>query len=584
MSDIPKGGSFLIAATEPHALFTPEDFSMEHELIAETACGFIDKQVMPRMDDLEAKKPGLLPGLVREFGELGLLSADIPEEYGGIETDKITSVIIAEEVGRTGSFCIGHTGQVGIGSLPIVFFGNDAQKKKYLPDVATGEKIAAYALTEPGAGSDAMGLKTRASLSPDGKFYVLNGAKQFISNAAFAEIFIVFAKIDGDKISAFIVDGGTEGLSSGEEEKKMGLKGSSTRTIFLDDAKVPVENLLFEIGRGHIVAFNILNIGRVKTAANSLGSAKFALELSASYANERRQFNVPIAEFGLIKEKLARMAFGIYAAESVIYRTAGLINDMLESLDTSGPDGGQVVAKGIEEYAVECSLIKVFASEVQAYVVDDGVQIHGGYGFMSEYPIERLYRDARIYPIFEGTNEINRNLIPTMLMRRAAKGRFPLQDAIESVKAQRASGIPERVDAGDLVQAAKDIFLFALGVGLEKCGDQLMKEQEILGRLADLAIWSYAMESAWLRAKKAVEKDGERTDNLKAMMADAFVYSTMEKLGPSAVQIFSAVAAGDELIRLREDLAKLMQYAPIDGIGLNRNIAAKISEAGKYVV
>jgi alkylation response protein AidB-like acyl-CoA dehydrogenase len=584
MSKLPKGGGFLLEATDPQDIFTNEDFSTEHELIAETAYGFIEKNVMPQMDDLEAKKPGLLPGLVREFGDLGLLAADIPEEYGGIETDKITAVIIAEAVGRTGSFCIGHTGQVGIGSLPIVFFGNDAQKKKYLPYVATGEKIAAYALTEPGAGSDAMGLKTKAVLSPDGKHYILNGAKQFISNVEFGEIFIVFAKIDGEKITAFIVDGGTEGFSTGEEEKKMGLKGSSTRTLYFDDMKVPVENLLFEPGRGHIVAFNILNIGRVKTAANSLGSAKYALELSAAYANERRQFNVPIADFGMIKEKLARMAYGIYATESAIYRTSGLINDKLKSLDTSGPDGGQVVAKGIEEYAIECSLIKVFASEVQAYVVDDGVQIHGGYGFMSEYPIERLYRDARIYPIFEGTNEINRNLIPTMLMRRATQGRLPLLEAVENMKKQISTGIPERIDAAGLVQAAKDIFLFTLGVGSEKCGEKLLKEQEVLGRLADLAIWTYTMESALLRAQKAVQKGGERAGAFKTKLATAFVYSTMEKLGPAATQILAAVTAGEELTQLRGDLAKLMQYTPIDGIALNRDIAAKISETGKYVV
>ena len=584
MSELPKGGGFLLGATDPQSIFTNEDFSTEHELIAETANGFIEKNVMPQMDDLEEKKPGLLPGLVRKFGELGLLAADIPEEYGGIESDKISAVIIAEAVGRTGSFCIGHTGQVGIGSLPIVFFGNDQQKKKYLPDVATGAKIAAYALTEPGAGSDAMGLKTKAVLSPDGKHYIINGAKQFISNVSFGEIFIVFAKIDGEKLTAFIVDGGTEGFSTGEEEKKMGLKGSSTRTLYFDDMKVPVENLLFEPGRGHIVAFNILNIGRLKTAANSLGSAKWALELSATYANERRQFNVPIATFGMIQEKLARMAYGIYATESAIYRTSGLINDKLESLDTSGPDGGQVVAKGIEEYAIECSLVKVFASEVQAYVVNDGVQIHGGYGFMSEYPIERLYRDARIYPIFEGTNEINRNLIPTMLMRRASQGRLSLPAAVDAMKQQVGAGIPPRAGVADLVQASKDVFLFTMGVCLDKCGDQLLKEQEMLGRLADLVILSYAMESALLRAQKATEKRGERAGAFKMKLATAFIYNTMEKLGPTAEQILAAVSTGDELIKLRAHLAGLMQYIPINTIALNRKIASKISETGKYRV
>lgn len=584
MSNLPKGGSFLVEKSDSMEIFTNEDFTTEHELIAETASGFIDKRVMPQMDDLEAKKEGLLPSLIREIGELGLLAADIPEQYGGIESDKIASIIIAEEVGRTGSFCIGHTGQVGIGSLPIVFFGNEAQKAKYLPDVATGKKIASYALTEPGAGTDAMGMKTKAVLSPDGKFYILNGTKQFISNASFGDIFIVFAKIDGEKVSAFIVDRDTEGLSFGEEEKKMGLKGSSTRCLFFDDAKVSVENLLFEAGRGHIVAFNILNIGRVKTAANSLGSAKYALNLSAAYANERHQFNMPIAQFGMIKEKLARMAYGIYAVESMLYRTGGLINNMLESLDTSGPDGGQVIAKGIEEYASECSMLKVFASEVQAYVVNDGVQIHGGYGFMSEYPIERIYRDARIYPIFEGTNEINRVLIPRTLLRRSGEGRLSLTEALDAIKEKIKFDIQERNEISDLVQAAKDVFLFTLGVGMDKCGEALMKEQELAGRIADLAIWAYAMESALLRAQKAQQKSATGNGGFKMKLATAFIYSTVENLLPTATTVLAYLTAGDELTKLRADLVKLMQYTPIDRVALNRDIAVKISEAGKYVV
>ena len=559
MSMISKGGGFFLKPTDFKDIFTPEDFTTEHELIAETTCGFVERSIIPQMDQLEAKKEGLTPEMLREMGELGLLAADIPEEYGGIEVDKIASVIIAEEMGRTGSFSIAQGGQVGIGSLPIVFFGNDEQKKKYLPDIATAEKIAAYALTEPEAGSDAMALRTRATLSSDGNAYILNGTKQFISNAGFADIFIVFAKINGEKLSVFIVENGTEGLSTGEEEKKMGLKGSSTRAIFLDDAIVSAENLLFEIGRGHVVAFNILNLGRLKVAANALGAAKYALELSATYANERRQFKSPIAEFGLIKEKLAEMAVRIYAAESMIYRTAGLINEMMHSLDTSGPDGGQVSAKGIEEYAIECSLNKVFASEALAYVVDEGVQIHGGYGYIAEYPIERLYRDARILRIFEGTNEINRTLIPTMLLRRATKGGVPLDEAVVGVKERIDKGVPSRLDAGDLVQAAKDIFLFSLGAALEKCGDHLTKEQELLGRLADIAIGVFAMESAWLRAQKAVQNNGNSSAGRKMKLAKAFVYGTIEKLGLMALQVLATVVAGEELVQLREDLGKLMK-------------------------
>jgi alkylation response protein AidB-like acyl-CoA dehydrogenase len=584
MTNIPKGGSFLLEETDPQAVFTTEDFTLEHKMIADTASGFVTRRVTPRMDELESKKEGFTSELLRELGELGLLAADIPEEYGGIDVDKITSIIIAEEMGRAGSLVIAHAGQVGIGSLPIVFFGNDEQKKKYLPGIAAGEHVSSYALTEPGAGSDAMALTTKAKLSPDGKFYILNGVKQFISNAGFCDTFIVFAKIDGTKLSVFIVDGKTEGFTSGAEEKKMGLKGSSTRTLFLDDAKVPVENLLFEIGRGHIVAFNILNMGRMKCAANSVGMAKYALDLSATYANERRQFNVPIAQFGMIKEKLAQMATRIFVAESMLYRTGGLINNMMESLDASGPDGGRVLAKGIEEYALECSLIKVFATEVLAYAVDEGVQIHGGYGYIAEYPIERLYRDARIFRIFEGTNEINRNLIPTLLIRRGTKGDLPLLAAISNVKTKIGSGVPDRVDAGALSQAAKDVFLFTLGAALEKWGDNLMKEQEILERLADLAIGAFAMESAWLRSQKAVQQAGEKGARLKVKMATAFIYSTIEKLGMASAEVLAAVAVGNELKQLRSDLATLMQYAPIDGIALNREIASEISAVGKYIV
>ncbi|MFH0729577.1 MAG: acyl-CoA dehydrogenase family protein [Pseudomonadota bacterium] len=584
MTNIPKGGSFLLEETNPQEVFTTEDFTLEHKMIADTASGFVTRRVTPRMDELESKKEGFTSELLRELGDLGLLAADIPEEYGGIDVDKITSIIIAEEMGRAGSLVIAHAGQVGIGSLPIVFFGNDEQKKKYLPGIAAGEHVSSYALTEPGAGSDAMALTTKATLSPDGKFYILNGVKQFISNAGFGDTFIVFAKIDGTKLSVFIVDGKTEGFTSGVEEKKMGIKGASTRTLFLDDVKVPVENLLFEIGRGHIVAFNILNMGRMKCAANSVGMAKYALELSATYANERRQFNAPIARFGMIKEKLAKMATRIYVAESMLYRTGGLINNIMESLDASGPDGGRVLAKGIEEYALECSLIKVFATEVLAYAVDEGVQIHGGYGYIAEYPIERLYRDARIFRIFEGTNEINRNLIPTLLIRRGTKGDLPLIEAISNVKEKIGSGVPDRVDAGTLAQAAKDIFLFTLGAALEKWGDNLMKEQEILERLADLSIGAFAMESSWLRSQKAVQQAGEKGARLKTKMATAFIYSTIEKLGIAAAEVLAAVAAGNELKQLRTDLAKLMRYAPVDVIAINREIAAEISAAGKYIV
>ncbi len=581
MSDLPKGGSFLLQSSSPQSVFTPEDFVEEHRMIARTVSQFVTDRILARIDDLESQKEGMIEELLLEAGELGLLGAEIPEAYGGMELDKISSTIIAEGFGRSGSFAMTQGGQTGIGSQPIAFFGNEEQKQKYLPGIVTGEKIGAYALTEPGSGSDALSAKTKAVLSPDGKYYILNGTKQFITNAGMADVFIVYAKIDGDKFSAFIVDGDSEGLSTGLEEKKMGIKGSSTRMLFLEDLKVPVENLLFEIGRGHVVAFNILNMGRQKLAANSIGHAKFALELSAGYANERRQFNVPIAEFGLIKEKLAEMAIRIYAAESMVYRTGGLIDNIMHTLDTSGPDGGRVVAKGIEEYAMECSINKVFATEVVAYVVDEGVQVHGGYGVISEYPIERLYRDARVYRIFEGTNEINRALIPTMLMRRKAD--LPLAELSESLKAKIAAGMPVRENAEGVVQAAKDVFLYTFGAALRKYGDGLLKQQEILGRLADLAIGVFGMESSWLRAQKAAEAEDEKGARRKLNLAKAFIYSTMPKLGVIAREALAALASDGDAESLQTDLTKLMQYVPINVIALRQEIASEVSSAGKYI-
>lgn len=582
MSQLPKGGSFLLGTTSAQEMFTPEDFEDEHRMIAETMSRFIEEEIFPNMEAMDNKQEGLMRALLVKAGELGLLGADIPEDLGGTEVDEICSTIIAEKVGAAGSFAIAHGGHCGIGNLPIVYFGNQQQKEAYLPAIATAEKISAYALTEPGSGSDALSAKTKAVLGEDGKHYVLNGSKTFISNAGMADIFIVYAKIDGDKFSAFIVDGHTEGLTTGAEEHKMGLKGSSTRSVFFDNVKVPVENLLFEVGKGHVVAFNILNIGRHKVAANAVGAAKYALDQSANYANERKQFKVSIAQFGLIKEKLAEMAIRIYAAESAVYRTGGMLMDMMHSLDRSGPDGGQVAAKGIEEYAIECSLEKVFASEVEAFVVDEGVQIHGGYGFIAEYPIERLYRDARIRRIFEGTNEINRTIIPTTLLKKAAKGGFPLLSATKELKIQLAGGVGVRENPGDLVQAAKDVFLYAFGSAYERYGDELLSQQEILGRLADLAIYSYASESAWLRAQKITAANGMNAKH-KTSMATAFVYSTIEKVALSAREIIAALATGSELMKMQADLARLVHYIPVDIISLRRKIAGAISAAGKYV-
>jgi len=582
--NLPKGGSFLLSPTDPQSIFTPEDFTEEHRMITKMVNDFVADKVLANMEDLEAKKEGMIRELLEAAGELGLLGADIPEEYDGMDLDKISSTLIAEGFGRSGSFAMTQGGQTGIGSLPIVLFGNAEQKKKYLPGIVSAEKIGAYALTEPGAGSDALAAKTKAVLSADGQFYILNGSKQFITTAGMADVFIVYAKIDGEKFSAFIVDGNSEGLSTGAEEKKMGIKGSSTRTVVFEDVKVPVENLLYEIGKGHVVAFNVLNMGRQKLAANSVGNAKLALELSATYANERQQFKTPIANFGMIKEKLAEMAIRIYTIESMVYRTGGLLDNILHSMDISGPDGGQLAAKGIEEYALECSINKVFATEALGYIVDEGVQIHGGYGFISEYPIERLYRDARIYRIFEGTNEINRVLIPTTISRRVAKGDLDLKQALEKLKEQLNTGEITRQGAGDLVQAAKDIFIYIFGAGLDKYGDKLLKQQEILGRLADLAMGAYAMESVWLRAQKAMAKYGETGVKLKNSMTEAFIYSHIGKLELIAKDTISALADGETLRALDLDLKKLVVYTPRNVIALRQEIAAAVSEASSYVV
>jgi len=575
VKDLPEGGAFLIEPTSAQSVFTPEDFNEEHRMIVRTASRFVDEKVLPVMDDLESQKEGLIARLLKDAGELGLLGTEIPSEYDGTEMDKISATIITEEFGKAGSFSQAHGAQTGIGSLPIVFFGTDEQKSKYLPGIVSGERIAAYALTEPGAGSDAMALKTRASLSADGRFYILNGAKQFITNAGVADLFIVYARLD-DKISAFIVDAPSEGLSTGLEEKKMGIKGSSTRSVFLDDVKVPVENLLFEAGRGHVVAFDILNMGRYKLAAAAVGMAKLALKVSSGYANERVQFNVPIARFGLIKEKIAEMALRTYAAESSVYRTGGLIEETLRSMDSSGAEGRRATARAMEKYAVECSINKVFATEVLGFVVDEGVQIHGGYGYISEYPIERLYRDARIYRIFEGTSEVNRFLIPTMLIRRAVRDGLPLLGAAARLtkRFEAPADFPVPIDAGALVQASKDLFLFALGVGWQTCGEDLLKRQEILGRLADLAIGVFEMESALLRVQKNMEKDaGSFMSKRNMNMAQAFIYTHFPKLGPVAGEILSELSDGRDLELLDARLAKLMRYIPINVIGLRRKIA-----------
>lgn len=582
------GGSYLISETLPQEVFTPEDLNEEQKMIAKMTEDFVKDQVWPVLPEIEEHHFEHTVRLLQEAGELGLLGADVLEKYDGLGLDKISSSLITEKMSLARSFALSHGAHVGIGTLPIVFFGNDHQKKKYLPDLATGKKFAAYALTEPSSGSDALGAKATAKLSEDGRYYLLNGEKQWITNSGFADLFIVYAKVDGQHFSAFIVERDFAGVSTGPEEKKMGIKGSSTRTLILEDAKVPVENLLGEIGKGHKIAFNILNIGRYKLAVGTLGSAKRALELSAQYANQRKQFQVPIAKFGLIQEKLADMAIKTYALDSMVYRIAGMFEDGLDGVENAE---GEAVAKAIHNLAIECSIAKVFGSEVLDYVTDEGVQIHGGYGFMSEYEIENLYRDSRINRIFEGTNEINRLLIPGTLMRKATKGELPLIPAAMKLQEELLLYMPSFEEATELLEEekkmmenAKKIFLMVAGLAVEAYGTKLDSEQEILRDLADIAIETFAIESVLLRTLKAVENNGEAKEEAKVDLAKAFIYQSFQKVDAFARHALSAIEEGDVLRTQLSVLKKLTRTQPLNEVAIKRRIAKRVLQAEKYTV
>src|SRR5512139_2727112 len=514
MEEFVKGGAFLIESISPQAIFTPEEFSEEQRLIGKAATEYVVGEVQPQLDDIETQKEGLLPSLVKKAGELGLLSGDITEEDGGQGLDKVSVLLMMEKMTQGGgSFMAAYGVQTGIGSLPIVFFGNKDQKKRYLPKIATGEMIIAYALTEPEAGSDALNAKTVAMLSPDGKYYILNGQKQFISNAGFADVFVTYATVDGDKFTSFIVEKKFEGVSVDEEENKMGMKGSSTRSVIFTDAKVPVENVLGEVGKGHIVAFNTLNIGRFKLGAGCVGSCKSALQDAVSYAKQRIQFRKPIAEFGLIKHKIAEMAIRTFTVESMVYRTAALVDRILQRVDHHAEDVGIQMANGIEEYAIEDSINKVYSTEMLDYIVDEAVQIHGGYGYIRDYPVERGYRDSRINRIWEGTNEINRIVIVDMLTKRALKNRLPVLAAAQKV-ANEISTLRPKVEMDDgkltlqkeMVEMSKKIALLVAGAAVQKYMMKLGDEQEILASISDMVIEVFAMDIELLRAMKSMEK------------------------------------------------------------------------------
>ncbi|MBO9130736.1 acyl-CoA dehydrogenase family protein [Bacillus sp. 165] len=585
-----KGGSFLIEDISFEQVFTPEDYTNEHKLIAKTTEDFVVNEVLPELEYLEKHEFERSVRLLKEAGELGLLGADVPEEYGGIGLDKVSSALIAEKFSLAGGFAISHGAHVGIGSLPIVLFGNEEQKQKYLPALATGEKLAAYALTEPGSGSDALGAKTTARLNAEGTHYVLNGEKQWITNSAFADVFVVYAKVDGEHFTAFIVERDFQGVSTGPEEKKMGIKCSSTRTLILEDALVPKENVLGEIGKGHVIAFNILNIGRYKLGVGTVGSSKRAIEISVQYANQRQQFKQPISRFPLIQEKLANMATKTYAAESSIYRTVGLFENRMSTLTDEEVKNGKAVAESIAEYAIECSLNKVFGSEVLDYVVDEGVQIHGGYGFMAEYEVERMYRDSRINRIFEGTNEINRLIVPGTFLRKAMKGELPLLQKAQQIQEELMMLSPQEVGDGPLeqekylVQNAKKIGLMIAGLAVQKYGKALDKEQEVLVNIADIVSNLYAMESVVLRTEKAIKTAGLEKSKQKLLYTQVFCQEAFNEIEAHAKETLIAVESGDVLRMMLSALRKFTRHTPINVIAKKREIAVKLLEEEKYTV
>jgi len=584
-----KGAEYLISAAGPDDVFTPEDFTEEHRAIAETTTSFVKDEVLPVYERLEHQEKGLAASLLRKAGEAGLLMIDAPQAYGGLELDKVTSVLAADRMGPAGAFAVSYSAHSGIGTLPLVYYGTEAQKQQYLGKIITGEWAAAYCLTEPGAGSDAMGGTATARLSPDGKHYLLDGTKQFITNGGFADLFTVFAKIDRKHFTAFLVERTFPGVTIGPEEKKMGIKGSSTTSVILEEARVPVENVLGEIGKGHKIAFNVLNVGRFKLGANVNGAARGALAVGAAYANQRKQFGVPISSFGAMREKLADRTADLYASESLVFRLAGMIDDRLATLEKDQPRYYEAYQAGIEEYAIECAIAKVYCSEMLADMVDDVVQIHGGYGFTQEYAAERFYRDERINRIFEGTNEINRLLIPGTILRRALKGELPLQ--AEGKKALEAMMTPslDELDPGDALAAEKatlanmkKAFLVVSGAAVQRWGEKLKDEQEVLLALADVAIQIFAMESAVLRAARTLASGTEQAKALALAAVKVNAFGATEKVASAARRAVFFAAEGDAATMLLGGIRRFTRYDASGLLEAKRRLADAVVAVEKY--
>jgi len=586
-----SGGSFLLESRQPDEVFTPEDFTEQHRLIGQTTEEFAVNEIIPNIEKIEHKDFSVTRDLLKKAGDLGLSSVEIPEAYGGLEMDKVTAAVIADHIAKYAGFATTWGAHTGIGALPLVYFGTEEQKKKYLPRLAAGEIVGAYALSESTSGSDALNCRSRAQLSPDGKHYILNGEKMWITNAGFADLYTVFAKVDGEKFSAFLVERNFPGFSVGAEEHKMGIRGSSTCPIILNDCKVPVENLLGEIGKGHHIAFNILNIGRFKLGAMCLGGGRVSIENAIGYAKQRKAFGKVISEFGLVREKIANMATLLYVGESLVYRTVGMMDAALSEVDKSTGDGSRQSLKAIEEFAVECSIIKVWGSEMIDYVVDETLQIYAGYGFVEEYPAERAYRDARINRIFEGTNEINRLIITGFLLKRAMSGQLPLMPAIKKLMEEVLSGpsLAEEIEGAlaeerKLVGQAKKLGLFAAGAATQKYMQAIQDQQEIMAAIADMTIETYAMESAVLRAQKLSESKGEAAAGLAIAMTRVYLSQAFEKVESSARKVIAAVAEGDMLRTQLAILRRLAKYEPFNTIELRQQIAQRMIERGKYIL
>jgi len=578
-----RGGSFLIEERRVEEVFTPEDFTEEQRMIGDTAAEFMEKEMVPRLPEILALKYETTRALLRKAGELGLLGVEIPEQYGGLGLDKVSGCLVSEKSARDGSFAVTFMGHTGIGTLPVVYFGTEEQKQKYLPRFATGEWISSYSLSEASSASDAMNAKARAVLSPDGRSWILSGEKMWLTNAGFADVYITFAKVDGEHFTAFIIDKGSPGVSLGAEEKKTGIKGSSTRPLILADAVIPRENLLGEIGKGHKIAFNTLNIGRFKLGAGCTGGAKGALRAAVAYGRNRTAFGHPITDFGLVKHKLGEMAILAYVGEAMVYRTAGMIDRNL-----AGVTQAAEALKRIEEYDVECSMIKVWCSEMLDYAVDETVQVFGGSGYVEDYPAERYWRDARVNRIFEGTNEINRLLVPGRLLRRAMKGELAFFEKAMGLIKEVATPEPPVSAAGFLgaeaaaLGGAKKVALMCLGLAAQRFGTELSEQQEVLGHFADIAMETYALESALLRARKKAAAAGDEACALQAAAVECFAQDALDRVEVSARRLLAALGEGDTLQTHLSALRRFTKREVTDTIARRRRVADAAIEHGGY--